>query len=225
MGTYGQNTLVVTGSSVGVGTAVPTTPLQVQGGAAMTGGWNKNITLAATYPVAIFNSNNSKYAGIGYDYSVDGIRIWTNATSNDVNGTGSERLSIIAGSVGIGSGSPAYKLDVSGTIRATGDVIAYSDRRVKQDIVTLENSVELIQKLRGVSYKKIGESEEKIGVIAQEILEVLPQVVSEDENGMYSVAYGNMAGLFIEAIKQQQAHIDTLEQRIEKLEQLLTQKP
>ena len=138
---------------------------------------------------------------------------------------GSNALVVNGANVGIGSASPAYKLDVSGTIRATGDVIAYSDRRVKQDIVTLENSVELIQKLRGVSYKKIGESEEKIGVIAQEILEVLPQVVSKDENGMYSVAYGNMAGLFIEAIKQQQAHIDTLEQRIEKLEQLLTRKP
>jgi len=116
-GTFGSNALVVNGSSVGVGTSSPNTPLEVYGGAGMTGGWNKNTTLAATYPVLILNSNSTKWAGIGYDYSVDGIRIWTNATSNDVNGTGSERLSIIAGNVGIGSGTPGHKLDVAGTAR------------------------------------------------------------------------------------------------------------
>jgi hypothetical protein len=217
LGAYNQCDLVISGSKVGIGTCSPATKLHVQGGAAMTGGWNKNITLAATYPVAIFNSNNSKYAGIGYDYSVDGIRIWTNATSNDVNGTGSERLSIIAGNVGIGSGTPAYKLDVTGTIRATGDVIAYSDARVKENVVTLENSLEKVQNLRGVSYNKIGESEKKIGVIAQEVLEVLPEVVSQDSEGTYSVAYGNITAILIEAIKEQQKQIDELKEEIKKL--------
>ena len=127
--------------------------------------------------------------------------------------------------VGIGSTtSPAYTLDVTGDIRATGDVIAYSDRRVKENIVTLENSLDLVTKLRGVEYNKIGEEDKKIGVIAQEVLEVLPQVVQQDQDGNYSVAYGNMAGLFIEAIKQQQTRIETLEDRISVLEQLLRQK-
>jgi hypothetical protein len=129
-----------------------------------------------------------------------------------------------AGNVGIGSASPAFKLDVAGTIRATGDVIAYSDARVKENIVTLENSLDLVQKLRGVRYNRIGESEKKIGVIAQEVLEILPEVVQQDQDGNYSVAYGNMAGLFIESIKQQQDKIQTLEARISVLEQLLRQK-
>jgi hypothetical protein len=128
------------------------------------------------------------------------------------------------GNVGIGSTAPAFKLDVSGTIRATGDVIAYSDARVKENIVTLENSLDLVQKLRGVRYNRIGESEKKIGVIAQEVLEILPEVVQQDQDGNYSVAYGNMAGLFIESIKQQQDKIQTLEARISVLEQLLRQK-
>lgn len=49
-----------------------------------------------------------------------------------------------------------------------------------------------------------------VGVIAQEILKVLPEAVSEDTNGHYSVAYGNMAALFIEAIKEQQQQIEEL---------------
>lgn len=116
------------------------------------------------------------------------------------------------GNVGIGTTSPSYKLDVTGTIRATGDIIAYSDARVKTNINTIENALEKIKLLRGVSYNRIDteDKSEKIGVIAQEVLEILPQVVQQDDNGNYSVAYGNIVGVLIEAIKEQQRQIDDL---------------
>jgi hypothetical protein len=76
-------------------------------------------------------------------------------------------------------------------------------------------------KMRGVSYNKIGEQEKKVGVIAQEILEILPEVVSQDETGTYSVAYGNISAVLIEAIKEltntvkeQQKQIDELKSKL-----------
>jgi hypothetical protein len=113
----------------------------------------------------------------------------------------------------------SYTLDVTGTIRATSDVIAFSDIRVKENIITIDNALNKITKLRGVTYtrKDIDDKSTKIGVIAQEVLEVLPEVVEKDDEGMYSVAYGNMAGVFIEAIKELKAEVDSLKEEIKQL--------
>jgi hypothetical protein len=112
-----------------------------------------------------------------------------------------------------------YTFDVSGTMRATSDVIAFSDKRVKENIVTVENALDKVTKLRGVTYtrKDIGDKTTKLGVIAQEVLEVLPEVVSIDDEDKHSVAYGNMAGVFIEAIKELKAEVDSLKKEIKQL--------
>ncbi len=113
----------------------------------------------------------------------------------------------------------SYNLDVTGTIRASGDVIAYSDRRVKENIITIDNALEKVTKLRGVSYNRtdLDDKSTKIGVIAQEVLEVVPELVEEDIEGKYSVSYGNMAGIFIEAIKELKQEINDLKQEIKTL--------
>jgi hypothetical protein len=69
--------------------------------------------------------------------------------------------------------------------------------------------------MRGVGYNKIGEERRSIGVIAQEMLEVMPEAVHKDDSGMYSVAYGNLVGVLIEAMKEQQAQIDELKARLD----------
>ena len=119
---------------------------------------------------------------------------------------------VATGNVGIGTTNPAYLLDVSGTIRATGDVIAYSDARVKDNIITVENALDKVKSLRGVTYTRKDDDTKtpKVGVIAQQVLPILPDVVQQDTNGNYSVAYGNMVGVLIEAIKEQQRQIDEL---------------
>jgi len=126
------------------------------------------------------------------------------------------KVNFFGGNISILNSNNTYALDVSGTIRATGDVIAYSDARVKDNVETIENALNKVTQLRGVSYTRndIEDKSTKIGVIAQEILEVVPEVVQQDDEGKYSVAYGNMVGLLIESIKELKAEVDELKSRI-----------
>ena len=135
---------------------------------------------------------------------------WNNSTT-----TYTDRFRMnISGDIGINTTSPQYKLDVDGTIRATGDIIAYSDARVKENVETVSNALDKVTAMRGVGYNKIGEEKRSVGVIAQELLEIVPEAVHQDENGMYSVAYGNLVGVLIEAMKEQQSQINELKAQI-----------
>ena len=100
----------------------------------------------------------------------------------------------------------------TGSFTATGDVTAYSDKRLKRNIETITNAVDTVSKLRGVNYEKDGRN--STGVIAQEVEEVLPQVVHTAPDGMKSVAYGNIVGILIEAIKEQQKEIEELKKKL-----------
>ena len=94
---------------------------------------------------------------------------------------------------------------VSLTLSAN-EVTASSDERLKSDIHTIDNALDKVMNMRGVSFTK--QAERGIGVIAQEVEKVLPEVVHDGE--YKSVAYGNMVGVLIEAIKEQQKQIDEL---------------
>ena len=105
-----------------------------------------------------------------------------------------------------GSWQDELTLSNAGDLVATGNVTAYSDARLKTDVDTIENALDKVTKLRGVSYTKVDTDQRGIGVIAQEIEEVLPEVV---QDGAYkSVAYGNIVGVLIEAIKELKAELD-----------------
>jgi hypothetical protein len=103
-----------------------------------------------------------------------------------------------------------------GSITAVSDITAYSDARVKSNITTIEKALDKVLQLRGVSYQRIDMESDKthIGVIAQEIQKILPEVVSENDKGHLSVAYGNIVGILIEAIKEQQLQIEELKAKI-----------
>ena len=112
------------------------------------------------------------------------------------------------------SGANEFSMSGSytGSFTATGDVTAYSDKRLKRNIETITNAVDTVSKLRGVNYEKDGRN--STGVIAQEVEEVLPQVVHTAPDGMKSVAYGNIVGILIEAIKEQQKEIEELKKKL-----------
>jgi hypothetical protein len=97
------------------------------------------------------------------------------------------------------------------------DITAYSDGRVKENVEVIQNALAKVQAIRGVTYTRsdnVDKVKRHAGVIAQEVLAVLPEVVSGSEDSVYSVAYGNMAGLFIEAIKELNAKISYLESQL-----------
>ena len=104
------------------------------------------------------------------------------------------------GNVGIGVDNPSSKLEVDGDIYATGDVTASSDRRLKTDIKHIENALDKVCSLGGYTY--VMNDKPSSGLIAQEVLEVLPEVVHGSEETNYSLAYGNIIGLLVEAIKE-----------------------
>jgi hypothetical protein len=108
------------------------------------------------------------------------------------------------------------QLDMSGNFTALGNVTAYSDIRKKKDITTIENALDMVSRMRGVRFRRIDTDQAGVGVIAQEMLEVLPEVVQQGagNDDTLSVAYGNIVGVLIEAIKEQQTSINKLQQEI-----------
>ena len=145
--------------------------------------------------VAVFKNMAQFPAGIDITGTTDA----TNATGD----TGILRCE--------GGASIAKKLYVGSTITGSADVIAFSDKKLKENIETLDGKKVL--DMRGVSFTRKDTGAESSGVIAQEIQKVAPELVHDTE-GTLGVAYGNLVGYLIEAVKDQQKQIDELKAMI-----------
>ena len=121
---------------------------------------------------------------------------------------------IVTGNDG-GSAITALTLDMSAAGAATfnNDVTAFSDARLKDNVETIPNALETVCAMRGVNFTRNDNNDQPgTGVIAQEMQEVFPVVVKEnnDEDNTLSVSYGNLVGVLIESIKELKAEIDEL---------------
>jgi hypothetical protein len=177
----------------------------------------------------------------GSIYSVNDI---SGIPSIDVDANGTVSLAPYNGNVGIGITNPSYKLHVSGSIGATGNITAYaSDKRLKENFTHIESPLEKVQKLNGYTFDWNAKSEElgftpqykqnDVGLIAQEVQEILPQAAvlapfdsQTNQNGEVSsksgenyltIQYERLIPLLVEAIKEQQKQIDSLNVEIEKM--------
>jgi len=106
-------------------------------------------------------------------------------------------------------------LQFNGTnLTCAGTVTANSDERLKENVKTISDALDKVKKLRGVEYDHKKTGEHSIGVIAQEVEKVLPELVFEDALGVKSVGYANIVAVLIEAIKEQQEQIEELKRKL-----------
>jgi hypothetical protein len=246
LGAYNQCDLIVTGSKVGIGTCSPAYKLHVDNDAL-------NTNDPALY---VYNPNNAgsgviaRFVGDsdGIDIKNIGVGdyvIYNNQQNNGIalyDGTGGVEIHY-AGVARLEADS-AGGVKVTGELSATADVVAYSsDERLKENIKPIENAVDKVKQMRGVTFDWNEKSEElgfeptsktnDVGVIAQEVEKVFPQLIAHapfdrdtDEEGNVisksgedykTVNYSRLTAVLIEAIKEQQKQIDELKEEIKKL--------
>ena len=156
------------------------------------------------------NTSNNKI------YRFDGTN-WVSLTVDETN-----LAKLDSSNVFIEKQTIHSSLDVSGHLHAFGSVTAeegfinLSDRRVKSNIHLIEDASTKLRKLRGVYYT-MGDSRH-LGVIAQELKEVIPEAVVKMNNGYYGVEYGNLVGLLIQGFKEQEERLKKLEEKLEELQ-------
>jgi hypothetical protein len=181
---------------------------------------------SATGNVTITNTGvTSNVAGTGISVSgaTGAVTITNTGVTSAVAGTGVS----VSGATGavtfsIGQAVATTSAVTFASVSATGDIVAYStsDKRHKNNIQTISNAVLKVKQLNGVTWEwnddvnEVTKSTPKTGLIAQEVQQVLPQVITERADGFLALDYSKMVGLLVEAIKEQQTQIDQLKAQI-----------
>ena len=156
-------------------------------------------------------------------YNDSGSSVTNNATQFNTANT----AFVIGNGTASNAKSDAFKVmfngdtTVSNDLTVSGDVNISSDARLKSNIVSLGSTLSKLLLIDGKSYTMNKSGEEKIGILAQDIQEVFPELVSKDDNEMLSVNYQGLVPVLINAIKEQEDKISRLENLVE---QLITEK-
>lgn len=176
---------------------------------------NNSMTLFSTNASLTLSNSTTGATRIGLASSNGAFS--SDAASNDVvianlnaggkillqNGTATSAIAVGSNNyVGVGIASPLYPLHVPGVIYSGNTVISQSDSNFKHDIQRIDGALAKVRQLGGYTFKQQGSDADSTGVLAQEVERVLPQAVYTDATGRKSVAYGNLVGILIEAIKE-----------------------
>lgn len=202
---------------IGNSTTNPSVKLHVDGATKVyTGDFTVEQTSGADPTMYFYRATSGAGSGIGR-FLAEGLnsssarveysRIQTEIVANTA---GSHTGRILFSTARAGARTQAAEMASNGDFTASGNVTAYSDIRYKINIKTVENALGLVAKMRGVTFDRTDTGESGVGVIAQEMEEVLPQVVITNLEGIKSVAYGNIVGVLIEAIKELKAEVEEL---------------
>jgi len=179
------NTLVMKDGKIGLGAADPAHTLDVNGNIRI------NQSVAYLYFTSTTTNRYIAYNGADTYWRADGVHYFEKT-----------------------SGYKGY-WDASSNLTVNGTITESSARRYKENIVSLENSLDKIIKLKGVSYNKIETGIKEIGFIAEEVNETLPELVLKNTEGeIESVAYGRISVIIVEAIKELKKEIEELKAKL-----------
>ena len=201
IGTYNDEAIIVNGNS-----------------AIVTGSFTGSFTGDGTGLTGLFSVTNETNNYVITSTGASGGNGEANLTFDGTELGLTGDLTMTGGSIGVGVTPNA----TDGRIDASNDIVAYSssDKRWKTNINTIESPLEKLQKLSGVEFDWIEDTEvhgnvgNDVGVIAQEVELVLPQAVQTRDSGMKAVRYEKLIPLLIETIKEQQKQIDELKNKI-----------
>jgi len=157
--------------------------------------FNNDLTINQSSPAIYLNDTDNTTITANAMYMQFNAGSYTLVQSDDGDGTTNTRFTFAMS---------------TGDLTIDGEFIPASDERKKDNIVTVDGALGLVDSMRGVYFTRKGSDEKHVGVIAQEIQKVLPEVVSEDADGYLAVSYGNIVGVLIEAIKELKQEIEEL---------------
>ena len=208
LGTTKRLTILDTGE-VGIGTDAPTQELHVVGQilSSVTSGNNNGLSVTT-------GDNGISY--IVLSNSTGNVLLRKDDGFSSIRNNDTDEFRIY------GNGVHNFTFQHDGDFFARGDVTAFaslSDRNLKENIENIPNALEKVSKINGVTFNYIGSKESMTGVIAQEVQEVLPEVIYEtvdntrEDGRALAVRYGNMVGLLIEAIKELKAEVEQLKNK------------
>jgi hypothetical protein len=218
--------------NVGIGTTAASNKLVV--GSDLTGA---SLVPANTIAIGAANTSSDAVLQVGESPTAKGFLKWFGGGNYFAVGTADAAYPLVLQEaanayVGIGTTTPTYKLHVVGAVYATGVVYCNgnalcSDQRWKTNIKPIQNALDNVLKMQGVTYYwKVDEYPDKhfpegeqIGFIAQEIEKVYPQLVLTDKDGYKSIDYSKLTPILVEAIKEQQKIIEELQKVIQQLQE------
>lgn len=167
-------------------------------------GLTSHISLPINNPSSVYQAIHKAYADTLYLSSATASSTYLTKDNGAFTG------SMTGGTITLNAGTGAINCS---TLTATTDIVLSSDARLKEDVRQITNALEMVNMLRGVSYVMKDTRRSSIGVIAQEVERVVPALVHTDEDGYKAVAYANMVGILIEAVKELTARVEELEAR------------
>mgnify|MGYP003649693928 CR=1 FL=1 len=190
------------GGNVGIGTNSPNTQLEILNNNDQPATLRLSSSVSDGDAVAAIISFQNEAGGGGVQGRIENI-----ATEDDTT---------VFKFYNDNSSSPSMTLNDSGNMTIAGTLTQNSDVRLKENIKPIESALDKVKQMQGVEFNKINSSTKEIGVVAQEIEKIIPELVLEDKEGIKSVAYGNITAVLIEAIKEQQKQIEELKQQLNK---------